>query len=119
VPFMHEAIRYLSGARAAASNALVGDPASSVATETPGVRAVESAGRSSSIAVNVDPRESDPGRMSPDEFRGAVTRMKDEGEPSVRLEARQQEDRQHVWQYVLMFMVGMLVTESFVARRTA
>ena len=32
---------------------------------------------------------------------------------------QQQEERQHLWQYVLGLMVAMLVVESFVGARTS
>ncbi len=71
------------------------------------------------MAVNVDPRESDPARMSAADFQSAVARLKDEGISEARVEARQQEERQHLWQYVLATMLGLLVVESAIASRTA
>src|SRR5262249_40323139 len=118
VPFVHQVVRYLGTARSAASEFVVGDASSPVAVQTPGVRSVENDGVMRLIAVNVDARESDPARLSPDEFRTAVARMKDSEGSVVRLETRQQEDRQHVWQYLLIVMVAALVAESLVARRT-
>ena len=69
--------------------------------------------------MNVDPREADPGRLSIDEFQSAVTRLKDAGASEARVEARQQEDRQHLWQYALVLMAGLLVAEGVLAARTA
>ena len=54
------------------------------------------------VAINVDPREGDPARISVDEFQSAVTRLKDVGASEARVDATQQEDRQHLWQYVLV-----------------
>ncbi len=71
------------------------------------------------IAVNVDARESDPSRMSVDEFRSAVTHLKDAGGSEARVEARQQEDRQHLWQYAMALMVLLLAAEGVLAARTA
>jgi hypothetical protein len=118
VPFVHEVVRYLSATRSAASDYLIGDRAVSTA-QVPGVISVQLGGSPRLVAVNVDPRESDASRMSPDEFRTAVTKLKDPSDSPVRLEVRQQEDRQHVWQYVLILMVAILVAETLVAKRTA
>jgi hypothetical protein len=71
------------------------------------------------VAVNVDPVESDSSRLSVDEFQTAVTRLKDLAVAEQDVEARQQEERQHLWQYVLALMIGMLMVESVVATRTA
>ena len=70
------------------------------------------------IAVNVDPAESDPARLTPEEFLATVTRIKDEGKAQGRAEESRQEDRQHLWQYVLGAMLALMVAESFVAART-
>ena len=77
------------------------------------------AGAARRVAVNVDPREADPARMSIADFQSAVTRLKDAGGSETRVEARQQEDRQHLWQYALALMVLLLAAEGIVASRTA
>jgi hypothetical protein len=69
--------------------------------------------------VNVDPRESDPARLSADDFQSAVMRLKDALPSEARVEAREQEDRQHLWQFLILAMVLMLVVEGMVASRTA
>jgi len=69
--------------------------------------------------VNVDPRESDLTRVPPEEFQRAIARLKDVGAAEARAEARQQEDRQHWWSYVLVLMVMLLAVEGVVASRTA
>jgi hypothetical protein len=60
-----------------------------------------------------------PSRLSADDFQSAVTRLKDAGASDARVEARQQEDRQHLWQYALALMAAMLVVEGLLAARTA
>jgi hypothetical protein len=121
VPFLHEAVKYLSSARPHGSEYFVGEAPGGV-PQTPGVASLpaEGAGRvPRRIAVNVDPRESDPARMSVADFQSAVTRLKEEGASDARVEARQQEDRQHLWQYVLALALLMLAAEGAVASRTA
>jgi hypothetical protein len=118
LPFLHEAVRYLSSARRGASEYLVGAVPPGVSPE-PGVKPLAGAPGASPrlVAVNIDPAESDPARLTVDEFQTAVTRMKDVAITARRVEAREQEDRQHVWQYVLVIMLAMLLVESFVAAK--
>jgi len=71
------------------------------------------------VAVNVDPAESDPGRLRPDEFVAAVTPLGGGAQAGARLQAQEQEERQHIWQYVLALMLAMMVIESWVATRVA
>jgi len=121
VPFLHEIVRYLASARAHASDYVVADAPAGV-KKAPGVATIADAsqhGASRRIVVNVDPRESDPGRLSADDFRSAVTRLKDEPGAEGRLEARQQEDRQHLWQYAMALTVLLLAAEGLLAARTA
>ena len=121
VPFLHEAVRYLAGERTRAQEYLVGG----VPPDVPGRPGVAErmpsagGGAPSLVAVNVDPAESDSARLTADEFQAAVTRVDDvtRGEAAVGL--REQEDRQHLWQYLIVMMIAMLVLESFVGARTA
>jgi len=120
VPFVHEMIAYLSSARPRAGDYLVGDVPAGVPA-TPGIAALPAAGGAAPrrVAVNVDPRESDTGRLSPAEFQAVVTRLKDVGASEARVEATQQEDRQHLWAYVLALTLAVLAIEGLVASRTA
>ena len=122
VPFLHEAVRYLSGPRPHAGEYTVGNAPPGVPSK-PGIVALtkDSAGRASSrrVAVNVDSAESDPGRLTADEFQVAVTSLKDVARAEGRIVAGQEEDRQHIWQYVLALMVAVLALESFFGARTA
>jgi hypothetical protein len=119
VPFLHEAVRYLGGDRVHAAEYLVGRTPPGVAAE-PGLATVRDAnGSLRRIAVNVDPAESDPARLTPEEFQDAVTRIQDAAQAEGRIEDRQHEDRQHLWQYVLGAMLALMLAESFLASRTA
>jgi len=71
------------------------------------------------VAVNVDPGESDPGRLTADEFRAAISPVNDSTADLHRTEARDQEESQHIWQYVLGLMMAVLVMESLLAKKTA
>jgi aerotolerance regulator-like protein/VWA domain-containing protein len=121
VPFLHEIVRYLASARAHASDYLIADVPPGV-SKTPGPATIGDASRRGGarpIVVNVDPREGDPSRLSVDEFQSAVTRLKDVAENENRVEARQQEDRQHLWQYAMAALVMLLAAEGLLAARTA
>lgn len=121
VPFLHEAVRYLSGERTRSLEYVVGDVPPDVPAR-PGVATrVESAGGGapSLVAVNVDPAESDAARLTADEFQTAVTRVKDATRVEGRVGAQEQEDRQRLWQYLIVMMIATLVLESFVGARTA
>jgi hypothetical protein len=119
VPFLHEAMQYLSGGRRLADYLVAQVPAGVPAA--PGVAAMAgvSGAAPGLVAVNVDPAESDSSRLSVAEFQTAVTRLKDLAVAEQDVEARQQEERQHLWQYVLALMIAMLIVESVVATRTA
>jgi hypothetical protein len=69
--------------------------------------------------VNVDPRESDPGRLSADEFHAAVTPLQDVAATEARVRAADTEDRQHLWQYVIAAMIVALAFEGLIASRSA
>ena len=87
---------------------------------TPGFAAVEGAGGvPARVAVNVDPAESTPERLTAAEFEAPISRVKQERAGRVDQGVQRQEERQHVWQYVLGVMVAMLVVESFVGSRTS
>jgi von Willebrand factor type A domain/Aerotolerance regulator N-terminal len=120
VPFVHEVVRYLASARGSAVEYLVADAPAGV-KRAPGIVSVNDAaggtGAKRMIAVNVDPRESDPARLSPDEFQSAVTRLKDPGSLETR-EAQEQEDRQQLWRYALAAVLVLLAGEGVLAART-
>jgi hypothetical protein len=121
VPFLHEVVRYLASARGHASDYVVADVPAGV-KRVPGIVALgdgTARGGPRRIAVNVDPREADSARLSVGDFQSAVTRLKEAAAPAVRAEARQQEDRQHLWQYALALMAVLLAAEGLLAARTA
>lgn len=121
VPFLHEAIQYLTGGRPRAGEYLTGDPPAGL-TSRPGIATVgddSASGGRRRVAVNVDPREGDPERVSVDEFLSAVKHLEDAGLSKARVEAAEHEEGQHLWQYVLVMMIVTLVAEGLVASRAA
>ena len=98
MPFVHEIARYLASGRGHTIDYLVAEAPPGV-KRAPGIAAIADAARGSAgtrtIAVNVDPRESDPARLSVDDFQSAVARLKDAGTLETRGEAtapRQDDD---------------------------
>ena len=118
VPFVHETMRYLAGSQQRAADYLVADVPADVPA-VPGVTALPGVKDAALFAVNVDPAESDPGRLSIDEFLGAVTTLGKGAQAGVALHNQEQEERQHIWQYGLAAMLLLMVTESVVAARIA
>jgi hypothetical protein len=118
VPFLHESVRYLAGGPRPAAEYLVAAVPAGVLAK-PGIATLAqpagAGGAARQIAINVDPAEAEPGRLSADEFQTAVTRLKDVSRSAPHLEARQQEEHQHLWQYVLAVMIAALIVETFVA----
>ena len=120
VPFLHESVRYLAGGPRPAGEYLVAAAPAGVPAK-PGIATLAqpagAGGTARRVAINVDPAESEPGRLSADEFQTAVTRLKDVSRSAPRLAARQQEEHQHIWQYVLGVMIAAMITETLVAAR--
>jgi hypothetical protein len=121
VPFLHETVRYLSSAGARTGEYLVGDVPAGV-PPAPGIVTMpdSSKTRPRRVVVNVDPRESEPARISVAEFQAAVAHLKDQGAAanSANVAAADQEGRQHLWQYLLGVMLVALTVEGTVASRT-
>jgi hypothetical protein len=119
VPFLHEAVRYLSSARSHAGEYLVGEVPAGMAP-VPGIVTMPGTGTTGvrRVAINVDPAESEPARVSADEFGSAIARLKEAGAAEVRTAKADRESTQHIWQYVLMGMLVVLAIEAVVAGRT-
>ena len=119
LPFVHETVRYLSSARAQATEYLVGEAPAGV-SPVPGIVTLGVAGAPGSrrAVINVDPGESEPARISPDEFGSAIARLKDAGATETRAAESGRESSQRVWQYLLGAMMVLLAVEGVVAARS-
>jgi hypothetical protein len=123
VPFVHEITRYLSAARERPREYLVGDAPADV-PRRPGVVTISDPEAGTArpavrrIAINVDTSESDPARVTAAEFAAAITHMNETAAGQARSEARQQEDRQRLWQVALALMLATLAAEGLLATRT-
>jgi hypothetical protein len=73
--------------------------------------------KATTVAVNVNPAESDWSRMALADFEKTVVRLNETNTS----EAPQQleEERQTLWRYLLLLALLALAAESFVASRTA
>jgi len=119
VPFLHETMQYLARTRRSADY-LIGDAPAGLPA-VPGVAPYTQLPGAAPrlVAVNVDPAEADAARLTADEFQTAVTRSAQTTGAVEQSVARDQEERQHIWQYVLIVMIGAMIMESVVAARTA
>ena len=121
VPFIQRAMRYLSEGQKP-SEYLVAEVPPGLAPK-PGVTVMagEDAGKPGEklVAVNVDPRESDPRRLTEADFRATISRANITSREARLDSARQIESRQQLWRYVVAVMLGALILEGVVAARTA
>lgn len=117
VPFVHETMRYLASARTSRSEYLVGELAGAGGA-TPGVVQLgASQPRARRVAVNPDPRESDPRRMTAEAFQAGISRLQAGAAYEAQAEARRQEDAQGFWWYGLLLLVVSLAVEGLLGRR--
>lgn len=117
VPFIHEVTRYLSGLRAREGHALVADAPRGV-EPTPGLHTVPSTTRR--VVLNVDPRESDLARMTPEAFgRQIGTADRLSGQRLSLAGDGFSKGGRELWWYVVVAMIGVLVAEAWLARTAA
>lgn len=117
VPFVHEIARHLAGGHRSGVEYLVAEVPAGVPAAPGIVPLPGSAGQI--VAVNVDPRESDPARISAGDITQAVTRWQNGPSAGGAADARQQEEQQHLWQYAMIAVAILLTAESLVARKVA
>jgi hypothetical protein len=122
VPLVHGLLDYVADKSATAASYHVGDWPGTTG-DAPGVIEVAAPGPSGTrrIAVNVDTRESDDGRMSAAAFRSALPHATPgSGAMTARAAAdgRAAEHEQSLWRYGLMVMLAALAAESVVGRRS-
>ena len=117
VPFVHEATRYLAARGEAPRTRLVGDAPPGVQPQ-PGAAVEPEAGRT--IVLNVDPRESDPARLTADAFGSRSGRSTAAAAAvAARDDAAAREAAQGWWWYAVLAMAVLLVAESWLGRAAA
>lgn len=112
VPWVVETARYLVQGREHRQSFVLPDVPAGVPAE-PGVHQI--GGRP--ITVNADVRESNPARMTADAFTAGITRVSASAAVKAAAEAREQEERQRLWQIGLLVMFVALAAEGFIGRR--
>jgi Aerotolerance regulator N-terminal/von Willebrand factor type A domain len=111
VPFLHETLRHAAQVRPSPRELLVAD-APPGAPRAPGI-ATLAGGRA--VAVNVDPRESDPARMDAGAFTASLGPPRAATAADRSAEVREREASQRYWRYGLMLMLAALVCEGLLA----
>ena len=117
VPFVQEAFRHLVGPGEPPRDVLVADVPAGV-PRLPGVVTLPDSGRR--VAVNVDPRESDPRPLTADGFLariGAAPAAASGAAPTTGGTTREAE--QSLWWYVVLAVAVVLVGEAWLARSMA
>jgi hypothetical protein len=118
LPFIREAVNYLAGPRPRAVEYAVGEVPEGVPAQPGFAQVANLAGNGRRwVAINVDPGELDPTRMSEAEFGAAITRLQEAGRREGQTGDRQREERQHIWQYLLAVMLAIMAVESLVGIR--
>ena len=112
VPWVIETARYLSQGREERQSFTLPDVPAGVPTR-PGLH---QAGERM-VAVNADLRESNPARTSADEFLRQIARLSPVAAPPAAVAARDQEERQRLWQLGLLVMFLALAGEGVIGRR--
>jgi Aerotolerance regulator N-terminal/von Willebrand factor type A domain len=112
VPWAVETARYLSQGRTQRQSYTLPD----VPAGTPAQPGVHRVGNRP-ITVNTDVRESNPAPMSGEAFTSGITRLAAPAVARAAAEAREQEDRQRLWQVGLLAMFVALAGEGLVGRK--
>ena len=117
VPFAHEVTRYLGARREQPRSRLVADAPPGV-EPLPGAAVEPNGGRA--IVLNVDPRESDPARMTAPAFEARVGRAAAAPVADAKGDdAATREAEQGWWWYAILAMAVLLVAESWLGRAVA
>jgi len=91
-------------------------------TSEPGIYEIRKNSKTSYVAVNVDPRESDLTPIPPDELQDLVARVSETNIQSVSFSGvkldEQQEKNQKIWRFVILGVILLLIAETWLANRT-
>jgi hypothetical protein len=94
-----------------------------VATDLPGVYAIQIGDQTESIAVNLDPNESKTSSLAPEALRQYGARLVNSNAVVENEDQRRQlrdvqlESRQKLWQWLVVAAFGMVVAETWLAGR--
>lgn len=113
VPFLGETLRYLAGDQPAPTAYLVSATPAGL-PRRPGI--VSAGNPSRTVAINVDPRESDPARMTEGEFLASIGRTNGPRRVEPQAEERRVEAGQGYWRFTLALVLLLLIAESLLGR---
>jgi Aerotolerance regulator N-terminal/von Willebrand factor type A domain len=119
VPFALESVKYLTQGRAHRRAWTLPETPPGIAP-APGIYSLPVSGPSlpeRRAAVNVDVRESNPARTSAEGFTAGITRLNQPPEVKAAAEAKEQEERQRLWQLGLLAMLVALAGEGLIGRK--
>jgi von Willebrand factor type A domain/Aerotolerance regulator N-terminal len=117
VPWVVETARYLVQGRQQQSGYTLPDVPAGLPS-TPGIHTLAGSPERR-VAVNPDIRESNPARMTVQEFMGAITRLNQVAAVRAQAASKDQEERQRLWQVGLIVMFVALAGEGLVGRKAA
>jgi hypothetical protein len=120
VPFLHEVVNYLSEGRQWGGDYGVEDVPEGI-RRSPGfvtLPAARPGGDPRVVAVNVDADESEPGRLTPEMFLAGISHAPASPSEGALVLDRREPPGLQAWRYVLFLLIGVLVLESVVGRRT-
>jgi hypothetical protein len=119
VPFAVESMKYLTQGREQRQLWMLPETPPGV-SPVPGIHSLPPATPGTperQLAINVDIRESNPVRTTRDAFLAGITRLSQSAEVKAASEAKDQEERQRLWQLGLMAMLLALVGEGLIGRK--
>ena len=117
VPFLQETVRYLAGPEESRRDVLPADLPAGV-PRAPGVATDPATGRL--VAVNADPRESEPRPLTPDGFLARLGEAPDDASGAPRTAGGPaREAEQSIWWYVVLAVAVVLVGEAWLGRTMA
>ena len=119
VPFAVESLKYLTQGREQRQVWMLPEAPPGV-SPVPGIHSLPPATPATAarrLAINVDIRESNPVRTTREAFLAGITRLSQSAEVKAASEAKEQEERQRLWQLGLMAMLLALVSEGVIGRK--
>jgi hypothetical protein len=119
VPFAVESMKYLTAGREQRQLWMLPEAPPGV-SPVPGIHSLPPATPGAPerrLAINVDIRESNPVRTTRDAFLAGITRLSQSAEVKAASEAKDQEERQRLWQLGLVAMLLALVGEGVIGRK--
>jgi hypothetical protein len=119
VPFALESVKYLTQGRAQRQVWTLPEAPPGI-SPIPGIYSLPGSGPGlpeRRVAINVDVRESNPARTTAEGFSAGITRLSQSPDVRAAAEAKEQEERQRLWQLGLIAMFVALAGEGLIGRK--